>query len=235
MAKKSKPGAIVRPFRALSQRVALKASSPPAQTPPKRPLAPVAVEQPHNDDELFLAAIAGAERLGEVEREPTVPKRRTPAYRPSEDELAMAELAGLCEGQGAFRTHESEEDYFGAAPGVSHTLLDNLRRGHYAVQHNIDLHGMNREEAHRALSHFISTARCRDGASCVLVVTGRGRSSPDGTSVLRESLPRWLSRAPNRAHVLAYATARPTDGGPGAFYVLLRRQGIAPFGQPSAC
>lgn len=179
--------------------------------------------------------MADAQALPTEARMPTVKPVHKPAYRPSEDDLALAELSSLCEGQGTFRTHESEEDFFGAAPGVSHTLLDNLRRGFYAVQQTIDLHGMTREQAHRALAAFISHARCREGASCVLVVTGRGRSSPAGLSVLRESLPRWLSRAPVRPHVLAYATARPVDGGPGAFYVLLRRQGMAPFAGITPC
>jgi DNA-nicking Smr family endonuclease len=37
-------------------------------------------------------------------------------------------------------------------------------------------------------------------------------------------VPRWLNEAPNRARILAFATAQPRDGGGGAFYVLLRRQ-----------
>jgi DNA-nicking Smr family endonuclease len=117
------------------------------------------------------------------------------------------------------------------APGVNFALLDDLKRGRFAYQQCLDLHGMTRQAAHTEVARFISQSRCRDGATCVLVVTGRGKSSPGGTSVLRDALPRWLSRAPIRAHVLAFCTARAVDGGPGAFYVLLRRQGMKPFGE----
>ena len=197
---------------------------------PAPPLA--AAPRPEDDASLFVAAVSGAQELSTQERAAAVARLNTPAYRPSDDELVLCELAALCEGEAPFRVHEAEEEFYGSAPGVSHLLVDRLRRGHYAVQNNLDLHGLVRQDAQAALARFISRSRCHEGHQCVLVVTGRGRGSPDGTSVLRESLPRWLSRAPIRPHVLAYATARAHDGGPGAYYVLLRRQGVAPFGSP---
>jgi DNA-nicking Smr family endonuclease len=41
--------------------------------------------------------------------------------------------------------------------------------------------------------------------------------------VLKESLRAWLSQGRIGRQVLAYATARPHDGGAGAVYLLLRR------------
>ncbi len=41
--------------------------------------------------------------------------------------------------------------------------------------------------------------------------------------VLKDSLKRWMATARFADHVLAFATARPRDGGPGAVYALLRR------------
>lgn len=203
-----------------------KAAAPAAARPPLRPMS---VAPTASDAELFARAIAGTVALGDDA--PRLPAKLPPVLPPpTDDAIAIAELEDLVRGNGTFRVHESEEVLFGLAPGVNFVLLDNLKRGHYAYEHCIDLHGMVREVAHVEVARFISQARCRDGASCVLVVTGRGRSSPDGTSVLRESLPRWLTRAPIRAHVLAFCTARAVDGGPGAFYVLLRRQGVHPFG-----
>jgi DNA-nicking Smr family endonuclease len=40
---------------------------------------------------------------------------------------------------------------------------------------------------------------------------------------LRANVPRWLNESPLRAHVLAFANARPRHGGEGALYVLIRR------------
>lgn len=227
MGKKDKKGAQARPFAQLRQLVLTPtAKKPVAPQKAVAPLAPVQLD----DASLFAAAMQGTERIGEaIGRVLQAPKVATP-LQPDEDALALAELAALCDGEVPFRAHESEEVFYGCAPGVNHVLLDGLRRGQYAYQACLDLHGMTRDEAHRAVARFVAQARCHDGACCVLIITGRGRKSPGGLSVLRETLPRWLSRAPVRPHVLAYATARPVDGGPGAFYVLLRRQGIAPFG-----
>lgn len=194
-----------------------------------RASAPAAAAAPPDDAMLFAAAMRDAAPLGPLTpRVPEIPK--APPPRPTDDDYAVAELTALVSGTAPFRTHVHEEEFYGAAPGVNNALVEGLRRGQYAYQQCLDLHGMVRDEAHERVIKFVSQARCRDGATCVLIVTGRGRSSPDGTSVLRETLPRWLSRAPVRPHVLAYATARPVDGGPGAYYVLLRRQGVRPFG-----
>jgi DNA-nicking Smr family endonuclease len=59
----------------------------------------------------------------------------------------------------------------------------------------------------------------------VLLVHGRGSHSKDQVPVLKEALRTWLATARFGRHVLAFATARPQDGGAGAVYVLLRRAG----------
>ena len=43
--------------------------------------------------------------------------------------------------------------------------------------------------------------------------------------MLKDALRGWLGSARFGRHVLAFATARPVDGGAGAIYVLLRRAG----------
>jgi len=63
------------------------------------------------------------------------------------------------------------------------------------------------------------------GKRSVLVVHGRGLHSKDQLPVLKDALRTWLSTARFARHVLAFATARPADGGAGAVYVLLRRAG----------
>jgi DNA-nicking Smr family endonuclease len=148
------------------------------------------------------------------------PKKRETSELPSDDQLALAELEALVSGDGTFTLADAGEVISGRAPGVNNRIIERLRKGHYAFRRHIDLHGLN---------DFIIGAR-RNGERCVLVVTGRGSHSPGGVSVLRDALPRWLSRAPLRAHVLGFCTALRHDGGTGAFYVLLRRPGVPPFG-----
>jgi DNA-nicking Smr family endonuclease len=176
----------------------------------------------------FLRAMSGAAQLAKPAKR-IEPEKRKESAQPDDDALALAELQALVEGDTPFHVVESEEFYSGSAPGVSHELLERLREGAFSFRRHVDLHGFTREDGKAALTDFIAAAR-RDGERCVLVVTGRGRSSPGGISVLREALPRWLGRFPLRSHVLAYCTARSVDGGPGAFYVLLRRLGSRPFG-----
>ncbi len=110
----------------------------------------------------------------------------------------------------------------GAAPGVDRRTAERLRRGQFAVDALLDLHGHIQEEAHRALIAFIDAAWQRR-VRCILVITGKGRRG-EGAGVLRAAVPRWLNAEPVRARVLAFAPAQAKDGGAGALYVLLRRQ-----------
>ena len=101
--------------------------------------------------------------------------------------------------------------------GVQKNTLKNLRRGRVKADAEIDLHGCTRREALRYLQTFLD--RCRvEQLDCVRVVTGKGRSSPDHRSVVREATLDALRHEPR---VLAYSSAPPSDGGGGAFYVLL--------------
>jgi DNA-nicking Smr family endonuclease len=138
----------------------------------------------------------------------------------------------------------------GAAPGVDRNTAASLRKGELPIEATLDLHGFTQGEAHSALIALIARSRAA-GHRCVLVVTGKGgkagavppvggrdkesapdlmswRRAPPGadgrtTGVLRANVPRWLNESPLRAHVLAFANARPRHGGEGALYVLIRR------------
>lgn len=113
----------------------------------------------------------------------------------------------------------------GAAPGVDRNTAASLRKGEMPVDATLDLHGYTQNEAHSALIGAIARARVL-GQRCLLVVTGKGGSvDAEGrtTGVLRANVPRWLNESPLRAHVLAFAKAKPRHGGEGALYVLVRR------------
>ena len=72
---------------------------------------------------------------------------------------------------------------------------------------HVDLHGLTRGEAKRAVEEFLRGARS-SGKRCVLVVHGRGLHSKDHLPVLKDALRTWLSTARFARHVLAFATAR---------------------------
>jgi len=135
----------------------------------------------------------------------------------------LAQLSDLVAGQGNFELTETDEYVEGARVGIDPRLVTRLRRGEFAVQAHIDLHGMIQVDAKAALEQFIVNA-VRKGLRVVLVVHGRGRRSPGGMPVLKHAAAQWLSHGVTGGYVLAFSTARPADGGAGAMYVLLRRE-----------
>jgi DNA-nicking Smr family endonuclease len=106
-----------------------------------------------------------------------------------------------------------------AFAGLDRASAERLKRGRYAIEARLDLHGMTQAEAHRALAGFVSGSRAI-GRRCVLVITGHGRISG---GVLKAAVPRWLNEPDLRRHVLAITPAQPRDGGSGALYLLLRK------------
>jgi DNA-nicking Smr family endonuclease len=113
---------------------------------------------------------------------------------------------------------DSGEETSFLRPGISRRVLADLRRGRWTPQDRIDLHGLNRDEAHTALSLFLSAALAQ-GKRCVRVIHGKGLGSPGGVSVLKQLSRAWLAR---RNEILAFCQANPHEGGSGALLVLLR-------------
>ena len=102
-------------------------------------------------------------------------------------------------------------------PGIGTDVTRKLRRGDWALQGQIDLHGLRSDEAREALGQFIRDAH-RMGWRCVRVVHGKGLGSPGKTPVLKSKVQRWLVQM---NAVIAFVQARPLDGGAGALVVLL--------------
>ena len=105
----------------------------------------------------------------------------------------------------------------GDRAGLDGRTQRRLFRGDVPIDRRLDLHGHTAARAQVKLQSFIEDA-AHSGCRCVLVITGKG------AGVLQSHVPDWLKRAPLSVVVRALAEARQTDGGSGAFYVLLRRQ-----------
>ncbi len=177
---------------------------------------------PADEERSFARAMAGVTPMSPdvrvaPSRDPAVP--RTPA---DDDAEAVAVLADLVAGQGEFDISDTVEYVEGLAPGVDKRLLKRLRRGDFAQQGYLDLHGLTREEARSAVAKFLADSRVQR-KRCVLLIHGRGLNSPDRVPVLKNALVMWLTRGGLAKRILAFATARPVDGGAGALYVLLRK------------
>jgi DNA-nicking Smr family endonuclease len=113
---------------------------------------------------------------------------------------------------------EFEHEQTFVRAGLGADIASKLRRNHWSVQAELDLHGLTTDEAHDALSDFIVDARLRR-YRCVRVIHGKGLTSPNKEPVLKGKVRRWLARWDE---VLAYTEAPRHAGGSGALLVLLK-------------
>ena len=113
---------------------------------------------------------------------------------------------------------ESGEELLYLREGQSPSVLSKLRRGHWVVQANLDLHGMISDEARATIATFLAECKKR-GIRCVRIIHGKGLGSRNKEPVLKNKVRHWLMQ---KDEVIAYAQARANDGGSGAVIVLLK-------------
>lgn len=168
-----------------------------------------------DDARLFREAIGEIRRL-EAEPAPPPPPRPEPRARMFEaDEAAVpGELLDMAFDPALM---EVGEELSFLQDGYPPKLLKQLRRGQFSVQDDLDLHHMNAAAAQASIVDFLAEARER-GLRCVRIVHGKGLRSKSAGPVLKALTDRLLRR---RADVIAFASARPAQGGTGAVVVLL--------------
>ena len=170
-----------------------------------------------NKDDLFRRAMSDAKPIKTELRVPPAGKKPKPKakFAHADESAALresldADFDELDTGSGdALRFHRQH---------VGKRTMRKLARGNYAVQDEIDLHGMTVEEARPRLADFIEHS-ARSGKTCVRVVHGKGLGSGDRGPVLKSNVNRWLRKW---EYVLAFVSTRQVDGGTGAVYVLLQ-------------
>ncbi len=207
-----------KPFEKLSQIIG---ESDVKQVEAKYSPPDIEIPDGTTDEEAFAQAMKDVRRLGwSAAADPPPPlKLENSEENESEAERLLREFVS---GRGGFDLHLTGEYIEGRGRSAPRWLLEQLHRGRFSVQAELDLHGMRLEEARQKVEEFI--AECsRAGLGCVRIVHGRGQHSADGRAVLKEQVPRWLSTRRMSRRVVAFASARLCDGGAGALYVLLRR------------
>jgi len=160
----------------------------------------------------FRKAVAGVEPLKRKKR--VALKGPAPAPIPHQsrrdESAALAEsLSGPLSADEALDTGEALS-YL--RDGMTRETLRKLRRGHWAIQDGVDLHGLTREQASTVVVEFLEQCMAR-GLRCVRIVHGKG------LGILKAKLGKWL---PQREEVLAFCQAPAHDGGSGALLVLLK-------------
>ena len=171
-----------------------------------------------SDIDLFRDAVKGAVPLRTEQRRPlpTRPAPPVPIQTLLDEHEAFSEM--LLEPITSEMAIDIGDEPTFLRDGMSSQVLKKLRRGHWVVQEELDLHGATREVAYEMVGEFLK--RCvRRGIRCVRVIHGKGLGSKFGQPILKSKVKVWLTQ---RDEVLAYCQAPVVNGGSGALLVLLR-------------
>ncbi|RJF99987.1 Smr/MutS family protein [Noviherbaspirillum saxi] len=170
------------------------------------------------DADLFRRSIGEVAPLASHDKAESPPARPLPIARQhlADEQAALAE--SLSDEFNVDTLLDTDEALSYARSNIGPDTLRKLRRGHWVIQSQLDLHGMRREEAREALAEFLRNAVKR-GVRCVRVIHGKGLGSVNKEPVLKSKVRSWLVQ---KEEVIAFCQARAADGGAGALVVLLK-------------
>lgn len=168
---------------------------------------------PDDDQQLFRDAIEGTRPLAEQRM---APYRQQPPARPVAQPQEVEVITDQLSDEWRPEEIETDEELSFSRGGLQHALLKKLRRGQFAIDAELDLHGMRVVEARQVMAQFITTTPGR----VVRIIHGKGHGSLQQQPIIKSKLNLWLRQW---ERVLAFHSARPCDGGTGAVYVLLKR------------
>lgn len=196
-----------------------------AATPEVKPVVQKTADSIESGMDLFLQAVAGVQPLqtyGKKQPKTALNPFLQAAKKVEEkllviDENAFLEEIGRLKIDSKFSDDVPNEDELQPLAG---NRLRQIKRGVVSVNHQLDLHGLLREEALDALKHFLHSAQ-KKGQKAVLIITGKGNHSSE-EPVLQQAVAAWLRDA-GRTTVLEFAPAPREMGGSGAFVVFLRQ------------
>jgi DNA-nicking Smr family endonuclease len=173
---------------------------------------------------VFRGALGGVKRMPEsdryVPRPAPVVAKAAPAGKPrsqAEDDAAVLRES-LSDQFEVDHLLDDDPSLSFLRHGVGADVLRKLRKGHWPVQDELDLHGMRRDAARDQIGDFLRRAAKRK-LRCVCVIHGKGLGSAGGEPVLRSMVHSWLEQ---KDDVIAFCAADVADRSHGALLVLLK-------------
>lgn len=175
-------------------------------------------QESRRDGELFRRTVGDVTLLPPSDRAHSTPPQPLPIprHRIADEQAALEE--SLSDEFTIDTLLDTDEALSYARMGIGPDTLRKLRRGHWVIQGQLDLHGMRRDEARKALAEFLRNAIKR-GTRCVRIIHGKGLGSVNKEPVLKNKVRNWLVQ---KEEVIAFCQARAADGGSGALVVLLK-------------
>jgi len=176
-----------------------------------------ASDEKDDESDLFRKAVGNIRPVKQDKIPPHRPRRKPVPEQTRRDQREV--ISSLLSDEYDSAEIETGEELLHIRPGLQQTVIRKLRRGQYAIEAELDLHGATVMQAREAVNEFLGDARER-GKRCVRIIHGKGNSSAGKMPVLKGKVNSWLRQ---KDEVLAFCSARPNDGGTGAVYVLLKR------------
>jgi DNA-nicking Smr family endonuclease len=160
----------------------------------------------------------------EAELRASATGQRPAQFRIDEEEIAAVLQESMLSDQFDVKGLLDEDPSLSwSAPGVGPDVVKKLRKRHWQVEDELDLHGYTRDLARRLVDAFLRRSN-KNGVRCVRIIHGVGYGSAGGEPVLRGMVHSWLVQT---NEVVAFCVANRSDGGKGALIVLLRPALIA--------
>ena len=188
------------------------------KSPHSKTLQTQALEPPDHDLAAFRSAVADVtpasmprRALHSREKPPPIPMQLL-----LDEKQALAD--SLSDHDPWLAGFETGEELCFLRTGLPADILKKLRRGHWVIQDEVDLHGLTRIEARIVMAEFLGAAM-KAGHRCIRIIHGKGLGSKNREPVLKHKVRVWLTQ---RDEVLAFCQARTVDGGGGAAVVLLK-------------
>ena len=170
------------------------------------------------DSDLFLEAIGKVTPIKSDKRS-IVPTQKPKPY-PQKKSPHITDKLSLANTEAVDALH-AEDTFSYIASGLQKNVLKKMRRGHYGLDAELDLHGLTSAEARREMLKFLHYCE-QDGCRCVRIIHGKGYRSENNLPVLKNDLNIWLRQ---HQEVQAFCSATQKEGGAGAVIVLLRLSG----------
>jgi DNA-nicking Smr family endonuclease len=175
-------------------------------------------ERERRERHLFTLSVGSVEPLKKRAITPLPGPRPSPTPRQRELDEASVLNEAISDDFDVESLLETDDTLSYRRDGIGPEVTRKLRRGVWAIQAQLDLHGLRRDEAREGMAEFLRESE-RRGLRCVRVIHGKGNGSPGREPVLKGKVRNWLVQ---KEEVIAFVQARASEGGHGALVVLLR-------------